>query len=398
MIGQRIRELRQQRGMSLATLAALSGLTKGYLSMVERGIRNLDHRRSLHAVADALKVPPNQLTGQPYDPATKQEITVRVAVTDIRDVLYGSSLGDLTEEPGRDLDQLAAAAARVADLHATCALDAAGPLIPTLLADLYAHTADPRGDVRQRALRLLVDSLHSAWDVAHWAGDADLAYRAAELAVETAGLVEDDPGLLGSAHFGLIHALGWVNGARARTRAAALAVRSADDLEPAAAAGGPAAEMYGMLRLVAAWSLLLAGSGGDTDAHFAEAEATARRTGDGSAYRLWFGPNNVAAWRIGIAVERGEGGRVTELAGAVNTAALPARERQAGHLINVGRGLAQEPRTAAQAVEVFRRARRLTPMRVRLNPYVREVTERLAWEVGGQEVRQFASWLGVIPR
>lgn len=51
--------------------------------------------------------------------------------------------------------------------------------------------------------------------------------------------------------------------------------------------------------------------------------------------------------------------------------ALSVPERQAGHLINVGRGLAQVPTTARDAIAAFRRARRLTPMRVRLNPHVR---------------------------
>jgi hypothetical protein len=37
-------------------------------------------------------------------------------------------------------------------------------------------------------------------------------------------------------------------------------------------------------------------------------------------------------------------------------------------------------------------------MRTRLNPFVRVATERLLYEVGGSEVRQFAVWLGIIPR
>lgn len=394
MIGQRIRALRQQSGMSLNALAALSGLSKGHLSRVERGLANLDQRRSLLAVAEALKVPANKLTGQPYDPVSRQEDTVRVAVADIRDVLYGSTLGEPHDEPGRDLAALTVAAARAGELHSACALDVAGPMLPDLLDDLYAH-AGAGGDAERAALPLLVAALHVTWDVAHWAGDADLSYRAAEQAV-AAARASGEPDLLGLAQFGLIHSLGWVDGRRARRRADATAVAAADELEPHAGSGA-AAEMYGMLRLISAWSRLLIGSTEDVDAQVAEAEAVAGRTGDGGAHRLWFGPNNVNAWRVALAVERGDGGRVPELARAVNVPALPARERQAGHWINVGRGLAQEPATAAQAIEAFRRARRLTPMRIRLNPHVREVTEHLVWEVGGPDVRKFASWLGVIP-
>jgi hypothetical protein len=144
---------------------------------------------------------------------------------------------------------------------------------------------------------------------------------------------------------------------------------------------------------------VLSGARTDADAHLEEAAETAGRTGEGRAYQLCFGPTNVAAWRVALAVEDGAGGgRVQELAQAVNVAALPMRERRAGHWINVGRGLAQDPRTARRAVEAFRRARRLTPMRTRLNPFVRAAAERLLHDVGGPEVRQFAIWLGIIPR
>lgn len=397
MIGQRIRALRTQRGMSLRQLALLSGMSKGHLSKVERGEAGIDQRRSLRVVAEALGVPPSELTGQPYDPTTRAENAVRVAVADIRDVLYGSTLGERYDDPTTDLDALTRTARHVADLHSACAMDRVGPLLPDLLTGLYAHAADPRGDVQRAAVRLLVPALDATRNLTHWAGEAETAHRASEQAVAAAGLVDDDPSLLGFAQFGLAHSLEWVNGRTARHRAAAVASRAADHLQQHAAQPGPAAEMYGMLRLIASWTSLLVGRDAEADDHFAEAAATAARTGEGDAHRLWFGPNNVAAWRLTVAIERQEGGRTRQLAAAVNAAALPARERQAGHWINVGRGLAQEPATAGDAVAAFQRARRLAPIRTRLNPHVREVTERLAWNVGGSDLLRFAEWLGVIP-
>lgn len=402
MIGRNVRKIRTERGMSLRTLAALSGLTAGHLSRVERGLANLDRRRSLLDVADALRVAPNELTGQPYDPQTRQEQAVRVAVTDLRDVLYGwSADGELDEEldeerPGRDLSTLRAATERVDVLHADCALDTLGPLLPDLLTDLYGHAATGDAAARRDALTLLPVALHAASDLAHWAGEAETAYRASEQSVTAAEQV-DNPALLGFARFGMVHALGHVPGRFARRRAGQLAARGADELQPHST-DGPGAEMYGMLHLIAAWSDLTNGTGADVDARIAEAQATATRTGNGRAYRLWFGPANVRAWQAALAVERGEAERVRGLAAGVDLDALSVPERKAGHLINVGRGLAQDAATAAEAVTAFRRARRLTPMRVRLNPHVREVTDRLMYEVGGPDVRGFASWLGVIPR
>ena len=55
-LGERIREIRQQRGLTLDSLAAEATLTKGYLSLVERGLK-VPTIASLVKVANALEVP-----------------------------------------------------------------------------------------------------------------------------------------------------------------------------------------------------------------------------------------------------------------------------------------------------------------------------------------------------
>ena len=56
-VGARIRELRQERGMSLAALAEAAGLSKGHMSSVERGLV-LITVGTVVATARALGVPP----------------------------------------------------------------------------------------------------------------------------------------------------------------------------------------------------------------------------------------------------------------------------------------------------------------------------------------------------
>lgn len=56
-LGARIRELRMERGMSIATLAASAGLSKGHMSSVERGLV-LINVNTLVTTARALGVPP----------------------------------------------------------------------------------------------------------------------------------------------------------------------------------------------------------------------------------------------------------------------------------------------------------------------------------------------------
>ena len=396
MIGEQVRRYRNERGLSLAQLAKLSKLSKGFLSKVENGQSSLDERRSLLNVADALGVAPHQLTGQPYDPQTRQEDTVHAAVLDIRDVLHGNTVGERYTDPSDDLESVRRTTARVVALHDDCALHQYGPILADLLGDLYAFAADLDGGVRAESLPMLVTALNATRDLAHWAGEPDLAYLAADQAVLAARTAEDPP-LVGYATFGLVHSLGHVDGKHARTRAATVAELGADELQAPAAGGGPTAEMYGMLHLVSAWSAQVAGDGQRADEHLHEADDVTRLTGEGTAHRLWFGPNNAAAWRLAIAVDRG-GGDVPALARAVEPRLLPSRERRAGHWINVGRGMALDPATAAHAIPAFKKARRLAPLRTRANPFVHAVTERLVWEVSGSEVIEFARWLGVIAR
>ncbi len=56
-VGARIRDLRQERGLSLAALADASGLSKGHMSSVERGLV-LITVGTVVAAAKALNVPP----------------------------------------------------------------------------------------------------------------------------------------------------------------------------------------------------------------------------------------------------------------------------------------------------------------------------------------------------
>jgi len=56
MVGQRIRELRTQQGLSLRALAELSKLSTNAISLIERG-DNSPTVSSLHSLANALSVP-----------------------------------------------------------------------------------------------------------------------------------------------------------------------------------------------------------------------------------------------------------------------------------------------------------------------------------------------------
>ncbi len=60
VFGERIRALRQDRGLSQERLAELAGVHRTYLSSVERGERNVS-LDNIYAIAEALGVSPSEL-------------------------------------------------------------------------------------------------------------------------------------------------------------------------------------------------------------------------------------------------------------------------------------------------------------------------------------------------
>jgi len=59
-LGNKVRELRKQRGWTQEKLEELSGLDRTYISDIERGVRN-PSVKSLERLAKALKVPASEL-------------------------------------------------------------------------------------------------------------------------------------------------------------------------------------------------------------------------------------------------------------------------------------------------------------------------------------------------
>src|SRR5215475_15078301 len=74
-IGARVRRIRLWRGMTQTQVAGLAGWSTSAVSMLETGATGLDSRTRLAQLADALRVSPAELVGQPfripdYDPGT----------------------------------------------------------------------------------------------------------------------------------------------------------------------------------------------------------------------------------------------------------------------------------------------------------------------------------------
>lgn len=389
-IGRRLREIRYWRDKPLRVVAELAGISESYLSRLERGDRPLDRRSLLESLAAALRVAPSEITGQPYPPSNEDEAVAHAAAQALRAVLRDIEVGEfLTEAPPRSLAELRGEVAVVNAATAACDYGILGQTVPDLVGELYT-LAEVEGSTEAR--RLLADVLHAAFYLSKDLGHGDLAWMVSGHLHATAAAL-GEPVLDAVAGFVRSHA---TVGLRARERGLRLAERSADLLRPD---DGPAGQVYGMLHLSAALQSAVTGHADNARAHLDEAAETASRTGDGTFAGLNFGPRNVGVWRVALALELGEPGRVPELARDVDVTAIPSAGRQATFYGDVGRGLATIRGREAQAIEALYRAERLAPQRMRTNPFVREtitdLMRRARRDAGGRELRGMAYRMGL---
>jgi HTH-type transcriptional regulator, competence development regulator len=97
-IGARLRALRLRRGMSLAIVGGLAGISAPYLSMVETGKRRLDRYSLIVGLADALGVPPDALTSDAADASRR----VRDELPDAKRRALADGLADSAALAARD--------------------------------------------------------------------------------------------------------------------------------------------------------------------------------------------------------------------------------------------------------------------------------------------------------
>lgn len=399
-IGERLHALRSWRGMTLAEVGGLAGCSAAYISMVERGLRALDKRSTISALAAALRVSESDLTGGPHLSADPLQASPHLAIPAIRVALQTSTLTRPAVDRARPLDELRQIVYRQLEpLRRVCDYVSLGPLLPDVLDELHWHVACPADEAARRlALETLVECCVITASPAKELGHLDLAYIAA-LRARDAAAVLADPVQMGKADFMWLLTM-----PRSGTwdRSLAAAEQAAAELEPHA--GAPlGVQVLGMLTLTAALSAAVLQRTGSTGHWLAEAAALARRTPD-EPRRTWqsFSPANVAMWRLSIALERGyAGAAILSLARDIQVDLFePRAARRAAYLLDTGRGLARDPRTQQDAVTWLRQAEATAPQRIRNSTAARDtvaylLTRARAEAGGGRELRGMASRMGL---
>ncbi|MGH3769205.1 MAG: helix-turn-helix domain-containing protein [Pseudonocardiaceae bacterium] len=375
-IGARARMIRRRRGLSLDVVGGLAGMTGAYLSMLETGKRGFNRRGLLEDLADAMGCSVADLTGQPYLPADRGTADALAVIAEITPLLYDITLDHVPEVPARPVDQLATLAAQ-ANAHCDEARYAlAGKDLGALLTELHVHAATGTPAARDTALAALVEACAVCFGIARQLGHPQLAVQAMDRA-HAAAVRLGDPALAGFAGLARAGAFSRLGARRTATNVLAEA-RAA--VEPEANPTGPdvrAAEALGMTHLLAAQLAGRGGRPGDADAHLAEATEIAHATGERNTLAWHFGPANVAAWSLAIAVERGNGPGHAERLDADPVAPRSAGRRSRLHF-DLARGYAQaEGARDSEAIRHLDTADRIAPTRVRNDPIARDLARTL---------------------
>ncbi len=395
-IGQRLREVRAWRGLSLRAAAGLAGFSAAYLSMIENEKSPVDKRSTLEALATALRVSPGELTGQPYRLARPDDVQVRAEVAGLEVALTEPALEPHWRPDGRPWRQLAGDLAKLNTVHRPAAdYITQARLLPGLLDGLRGALADSPGQ-RRAVLYGLLDAYHAAEELTKSLGVPGLPHLAVLHAQRVAEEL-DDPAALGLAAW--LRAI--VLGGAGRERVLDLCGRAIDGL--GGKLGDPsAAQMVGELHLCSALANAALHRGGDAAAHLAEAQRLAELQPENAPDfgLVYFSPDNVGIWRVSIAVELGEFGRAREVARGVVLDHVPSAARQAVYWSDLGRGMAADRSSPEDAVRALRRAEDISPHTVRNNPFVREtVTDLLRRtrrdDAVGRELRGLAYRMGI---
>jgi len=388
MIGWRLQRIREDRDKSLRVIAGLAGMSTTMLWRIEHGLRGLDSRAEVAALANALGISPSELTRLPASAPGNGE---GAAVTAVRRALIAVT----REDPAGQVIPVEVLRNRVAALMGTKAegdYEQVGSDLPGLIRDL--HTSMAAGQHVTELLTMVV-VLHVQGTQA-WLGDMgasmDLGWQAAVLA-RRAAREHGGSELVGLAAFGAANGLlaaGDFDTAQAELDSVIVPTTT-----------GQAEQLAGMLAL--SQSLVAAADKRPEDiaAPLDHAAELAARTGEGNAFGLGFGPTNVGMWRMSAALETHDHPRAVSVAEGLRPELLPTAERQAAYWTDYGRGLARIRGRQDDAVRALHKAELILPARVHRRPFAREVIGELLTRVrrdssAGRELAGIASRAGLL--
>lgn len=345
-IGESLRTLRRERGLTQETLAELSGVSVDLIAKLEQGRRSSARVTSLMKLANALDVEIGALTGKRERLAADRD---GASVLAIRDVLLSPSL--LPGLPGLDpadhgeptpLPQLAAAVQAGWDRYWRGEFGPLAALVPGLITEArLTHDA-----VGAEAAALLGQAYQLAGCLTVHLGRTDLAAIAAERGVAAAAQ-GDDPWqwatIVGTSAWVLLH--------QARLdEAERLAVTAANQIEPSFSAPDAHLAAWGSLLMTALGPAVAAGR--DPADYLSMASAAAERVGRPvDAYQTGFGRGLVLAQGVHAYASLREPGKALKAAARIEPGDLRGIS-YGRHILDVAAAYVQARHTKAAVVRL----------------------------------------------
>jgi transcriptional regulator with XRE-family HTH domain len=398
-LGENVARIRKARNLSQEELAAAAGVAVDTVARIERGERQTTRTTTLNKLARALAVEPSTLLGilpPPQEPASADMANLRRAITanaDIPGLTDFSDLRDTVAPPELRGSLSYAWEAYIAGRHSELL-----HTLPVLVADARRLVHDSRDTRRATAYAVLSGAYRMAAGTAGRFGMDDLAFIAAERAVNAARLSDDpDIGVAVSTRY-----LVWVLVRQGRTgEAEGVAVRMAEQVEPRMSDHNPRAlGVFGNLLFNAASAALRADRGERAGELLRVAQAAAVRSGrDEVSEAGIFGPHIAAIQGVDHAVRLGDPEEALRLAERVPRANGPVPAFwAAGHRIHLA-AAAVELRLERRALSLLAQARNLAPDWVRCQPLgvgvMREIVDR-ATRRRNEEFAGLAEHYGVV--
>jgi transcriptional regulator with XRE-family HTH domain len=386
-MGRRVRQVRYTRGKSLRVVAELAGISKSHLSRIERGERALDSRSEIVALANALQFAPSDLTSMPV-PAPGNGGT-DVALEAVRVAMMAVNHG----RPAGDVLPVDVLRERVAALIRTSSVgdqERTGRELPILIRDLHTSVGAGRDVAELLELMALLHTQGTIGWLRTAGASVDLREQAALLA-RRAAEEHDTPTVKGLAVAGA---------ARVMLSTGAFELAQAElDSVTVPTTNPQSMQLAGMLSLYRAEVAAADSRPGDVGPVLEHADELARRTGEGNAYWLGFGPTNTGFCRASVALDLKDYDQAISAAEGVNPQLHSNRSRQAAYWVYYGRALARRRGRQNDAVRALRQAELMVPHRVQRDPFARdaiaELLARSRRDAAGRELRGMAYRAGL---
>lgn len=403
-VGQRIREVRKIRQMTVRQLALKVSISSSALEKYEKGDRN-PPPGVLAQLARALRVGPDRLTGQPYWNGAETAEQVQAVIPELRRILLTYDNPDDLLTAARPLPVLAAEMDHIAQMRQDGQYVPMGPLLPGLLSELTHVALSTRGREREQAYWWLARGYRATNSLAHKLGYHDLSLTAIERVRWAAGQSGDNLMRVTAAYLkaGAMVRMGTYSSAR---RVLEALVDEVERLAPEASMSEEQIAVQGAVLLKLAILEARDGHADRATQRLDEARAAASllRT-DTTHYEMSFGPTNVRIHEVAALIDTGDTeqalARLREWGAEQDRDEweLPAgivAERASHHHIDVAAArLAEGDRTGAHADLL--EARRLSPNHSRFHPTLRTTAAALVRLDRGQDdsIAGFARWAGM---